>query len=285
MSGPAPVVFILSTRRAGSTWLNLVLGSCSWGANLGEYKRLFEDRGHVACRLCEAEGLPGCAVLHGVEHVDQRDAFAFATARLPGRVLFDASKRPEWARLFLGRDDVDARLVHLVRHPAGVMEGQRRRTGLSWDALLEDWELKNRAIEEFVASTGTPSMLVSYEDLTNDPERAFPALCAFAGGPFEPGALRYWEHEHHGLGGNGAASLYLRGRARVNYVTGDDAFYAELAGAPTRADTRWHDRVPADVALRAIDSPYAKELAARLGREWEHPAGRGGATRAANPAP
>jgi len=270
---PPTVVFILSTRRAGSTWLNLVLGSHSWAANLGEYMRIFTEPGHVACRVCEAEGRAQCTVLHGIEDVARADAYAFAAERLPGRVLIDASKRPEWCTLFAGRDDVDARLVHLVRHPAGFIESQSRRTDLSYDELIADWEFKNTGIDTFVRQSGAPSMLLSYEDLADDPERTFPALCAFAGGAFEPDALRYWEFPHHGLGGNGAASLYLRGRQRVNYTTGDDAYYDARVGAPTGSDTRWHERVPADVVRRAIATPYAVEMSRRLGRSWELPAG------------
>lgn len=273
MAERTTVVFILSTRRAGSTWLNLVLGSHTWAANLGEYMKIFIDPGHVTCRLCEAEGLAACTVLHGVEQVARADAYAFAAQRLPGRVLVDASKRPEWATLFVGRDHVDARLVHLVRHPAGFVESQRRRTALSDDELIADWERKNAEIDAFVAHSGAPNILVSYEDLADAPERTFPALCDFAGGAFEADALRYWEVPHHGLGANGAASLYLRGRARAEYTTGDDAYYDARVGVPTGSDTRWMQRLPADVVHRAIATPYAQEMARRLGRSWELPAG------------
>lgn len=87
------VVFILSAPYSGSTWLNLVLGSHSWAMNLGEYYRPFLNPDHIACRLCEAEGLPECTVLHGIEAVARADAYHFAALRSGKRILIDASKR------------------------------------------------------------------------------------------------------------------------------------------------------------------------------------------------
>ena len=264
------VAFILSTRRAGSTWLNAVLGSHSWAAALGEYEKVFSIPGHIACRLCEADGRAECSVLHGVEHVAQPDAFAFAAQRIPNRVLVDATKHPRWCNEFLGRDDLDVRIIHLVRHPAGVIEGNGRRdTHRSYDDLLAEWETTNAFIEAFTARCGVPHLLTSYEQLTDEPERAFPRLCTFLGGAFEPDTLRYWKTPHHGLGANGASSLYLRGRSRTVYVTGDDRYYDALASTPTCADTRWKERLPAAVVQHALTSPYAAALARRLGRPWD----------------
>jgi hypothetical protein len=264
------VVFILSTRRAGSTWLSLVLGSHSWAANLGEYVRTFRDSPQVTCRLCEADGRAECSVLHGIDAVPPEEAFSFAAQRIPDRVLVDASKRWRWCARFAGRADLDVRVIHLVRHPAGVIESEsRRRPDASHAELLAFWENGNVEIDDFVARSGLPHALVSYEALAEDPDRAFPSLCAFAGGAFEPAALRYWETPHHGLGANGASSLLLRGRARANYVTGDDAHYDALSAGATRADERWKERLPPESIRLAVTSPYARSLAKRLGRDWD----------------
>lgn len=264
------VVFILSTMRSGSTWLNAVLGSTSWAANLGEYFRPFLMPGHVACRLCEAEGLAACTVLEGIEHVDVADAFHFAAARMHKNVLIDASKRLDWCARFLHRDDLDVRLIHLVRHPAGYVESQaRREADATPEEILARWERVNADIESFVAASGAPSIVASYDDLADDPNTYFPAVCRFIGHAWEPSALAYWNVPHHGLGGNGAASLYLKGRKVPNYRTGDDAFYAALAEQTPSADRRWKERLSREFRERAISTPYAHRLAERLGHAWE----------------
>jgi hypothetical protein len=266
------VVFILSAPRSGSTWLNLVLGSHSWAMNLGEYYRPFLHPGHIVCRLCEADGLSECTMLHGIAAIDRVDAYHFAASRSGQRVLIDASKRLDWSRDFLGRSDIDARLIHLVRHPCGFVESEGRRAAadLSPTELLSMWENVNRSIDEFIAGAGAPSYLACYDDLANDPHRHFPPLCAFIGYKWEASALSYWTVSHHGLGGNGAASVYLRGRKLANYLTGDDAFYVAIDHRPTAADRRWKERLPEDFCRQAVASPYALAVRERLGeRIWE----------------
>jgi SAM-dependent methyltransferase len=259
------VVFILSSRHSGSTWLNLVLGSTSWGFNVGEYIRPFVMPGHVACRLCEAEGLPRCTLLHGIEGIAADDAFTFAAERSGKRVLIDASKNIAWCRRFLEREDIDAKIVHLFRHPCGYAESLvRRQSEYSYARAFDLWENTNQEIDEFARSAGYPSLSVCYEELADDPDRYFAPLCEFIGAPWESGAVAYWNAEHHGLGANGASSVYLRGRKVLNYVTRDDEFYAHVKDGPPAADRRWQARLTAEVHAEAMRRPYVAEVRARF---------------------
>jgi hypothetical protein len=101
------VAFILSAKQSGSTWFNLVLGSNSWSYSLGEYYRPFTMPGHRYCRLCEADGLPECMVLHGLEHVPDYKAFHFASERVDRRVIVDCSKQIDWCRKFIDIPGID----------------------------------------------------------------------------------------------------------------------------------------------------------------------------------
>jgi len=263
------VAFILSTRRAGSTWLNAVLGSHAPAAALGEYFRPFEMPGHVACRLCEGNGLAECIYLRGIEAVPLTDAYAFASERLGKNVLIDCSKQLHWPQYFMHRPDIDVRFIHLVRHPCGYLESERRRRpGDDVAAIAAEWAEQNRNIDRFSAHHGLPTYLASYDLLADFPEIYMPPLCRFLGFDFEPKALAYWNFEHHGLGGNGASSLYIRDRSVRAYVTGDDAHYARVADHPLAADTRWKRRLGADEIALATSSPYAAEMARRLTVRW-----------------
>ena len=263
------VVFILSEVRSGSTWLNLVLGSCSWAMSLGEYHRWWTMPDSAACRLCEADGLAECSLLGGVEQVAREHAFHFAAERSGRRFLIDASKDVDWCRGFLGRADIDARLIHLIRHPCGYVESQLRRDpGLRPEVALAQWAHGNRRIEEFVAPAPAPSCLACYDDLADFPDRALAGLCRWLGRDWEPTALAYWNVAHHGLGANGAPSVYLRGRKVNNYTTGEDAFYEEIARRPTAADRRWRDRLPPDFRSRAAAHPYVEHVRQSLPDVW-----------------
>jgi hypothetical protein len=266
---PISVVFILSAPRSGSTWLNLVLGSCAWGINLGEYYRLWEWPGHVACRLCEADGLAECTMLHGVDRVPQQNAFHFAALRSGKRVVIDCSKDIRWCHSFLDDPRIDVKVIHLVRHPAGYVESEsRRQKDLTHEALLEQWEAENQRISNFTAGLRTAAIAVSYDSLADTPDNAFPSLCGFLGQEWQPAALRYWEIPHHGLGANGAPSVYLRERKVANYTTGDDAYYEAIAARNVAADTRFRERLPEEFRRAAIARPYAQKLMAELGTIW-----------------
>jgi hypothetical protein len=265
------VGFILSASRSGSTWLNLVLGSHSWSSCLGEYWRPFHIPGFLVCNLCDANGLAECTSLHGIEKVARSEAFHFAAARMRKPVLIDASKRVAWATEFVDRDDIDARLIHLIRHPCGFAESfGRRYVDLSVEQIFDHWEQTNRAITDFIGRVDKPSIMVCYDDLADDPQRYFPPLCSFLGYQWESTSLRFWETAHHGPGGGGASSFFLRGRRRTNYRTGDDAFYEEIKDRPLSADRRWKTRLPTEMCRTLIEQPYARELARVLGKEsWE----------------
>ena len=72
---------IISLTRSGSNWLSYILGSSSDSAHLGEYHRPFSSHGHIACRLCEANGFSECKYLYGINNVDKSNAFKFAFDR------------------------------------------------------------------------------------------------------------------------------------------------------------------------------------------------------------
>ena len=94
----------------------------------------------------------------------------------------------------------------LRRHRIGIeaQSGTKYRRFVGWV------ERQNRLISDFLQLRHPSSKLVSYDQLADSPSDGFPELCRFIGMPWEETALEYWNVTHHGLGGNGAASVYLR---------------------------------------------------------------------------
>ena len=86
-------------------------------------------------------------------------------------------------------------------------------------------------------------MTAIYDELADDPKSTF-RRSARPSDPVDPAALRYWDAPQHGLGANGASSVYLRNRAVTNYDSGDDRFYERITARPTAADDRWRDGFP-----------------------------------------
>ena len=237
------IIFILSEKRSGSTWLSYVLGTHPDTAHLGEYYRPFTIAGHVACRLCEAKG-QACPVFAGIENVPIQKAFDFAFDRLDVHTLVDCSKDFDWIPNFLDKD-YDIRVVHLLRDPKGWFASERKRNPMSLEEGLARWNKTNQEIDDFIKQKKLKSVRVLYEDLTADPQKEFPKLCAFLGFDFDPKALHYWDKEHHGLGGNGAAFNVIGSLPDAKITTGDDQFYREKAGEVFQ-DDRWKTLLSSD---------------------------------------
>lgn len=229
------VVFILSEVRSGSTWLSYVLGSHPGVAHLGEYHRPFTYPGHVACRLCEAKGRTDCEILHGIEHVAKEYAYDFAFERFCKPILCDATKATEWMEGFLGHDRYQVKVVHLMRDPRGWFASQSRREPMSAQFAAQRWVDANTRIIDFVAAHRLPCCTVFYDELTVHPERYFPPLSSFIGSRYDDSVLEYWNREHHGLGGNGAAFSVIGKFEQASVTTGDDSFYQ------ARVNKRFHD--------------------------------------------
>ena len=238
------VVFILSERQSGSTWLSYVLGSHASASHLGEYRRPFTMPGHVACRLCEARSQP-CPIFHDIHSIPLERAFDYAFERLGSNCLIDCSKQLSWiSRFALGENgeprenNFDLKVVHLLRDPRGWFASQLRRSPLAAVDAIATWQKTNREIAHLIQQHRLHALRVLYDDLTGRPADAFPRLCDFLGFDFQPAALHYWNKEHHGLGGNGAAFSLLGSLPQAKVTTGDDAFYQQQS-QQMFCDDRW----------------------------------------------
>jgi hypothetical protein len=245
------VVFLLSELRTGSTWLSYVLGSHSRAVHLGEFCRPFTIPGHTACRRCEAKGERQCEYLYGITAIAKEHAFDFAFARFRQPILIDASKSLAWLATFAGADRYRVKAVHLLRDPRAWYASERRRTEMSVGDAMTRWVATNQTIAAALRDLAVPYLTQWYDALCTCPDVHFPALCDFIGMPFELRALRYWEKEHHGLGGNGAALNNLTGLPRAQVLTGDDEYYIQRLQKHFY-DSRWLVQLH-DLERRAIE--------------------------------
>ena len=268
-SFPNKVVFIHSEFRSGSTWLSYVLGSHVSAAHLGEFCRPFIYENHTACRLCEAKGLAECELLHGIEHVDKRLAHDFAFARMKKPILIDSSKYLDWTSQFLDQTRYPIQVIHLIRDPRGWFASERRRTPMSVEAAMQRWLGANRYLKDYMQSHGLPCFTGFYDELAIQPEVYFPPLCGFLGMTFDKAALQYWNYEHHGLGGNGAAFNVIGKYGKAVIITGDDSFYKMHAGRPFY-DTRWPGQLSSDERAAIERSTEVRQLLQQYGRDLPH---------------
>jgi hypothetical protein len=183
------------------------------------------------------------------------------------RIVVDSSKLASLAFCLRWCDDVDLRVLHVVRDSRAVAYSWTRRvyrpdvaasrsdgptvrapaaarshmmTYAPASAAMR-WNLQNSALH-VLAGTGTPTSLVRYEDVVRDPQLVLREIAAFAGMPLTDAAFRF-------LGGDGADRHAHLGAAhtvsgnRMRFVTGrmpirqDDAWRASMPVGQRRAVT------------------------------------------------
>ncbi|MGH8906044.1 MAG: sulfotransferase [Egibacteraceae bacterium] len=100
--------------------------------------------------------------------------------------VIDSSKHPSWACL-LWSAGVDLRVVHLIRHPCGVVHSSSSPVHRPQAGAGEQWMPAHRAVDvvfrwsvfnllfHVLQHRGIPTLRLRYEDLAEDPEAAVTA--------------------------------------------------------------------------------------------------------------
>ncbi len=158
------------------------------------------------------------------------------------RVVVDSSKRPSTAHLLATAEDIDLRVVQVVRDPRGVVNSWSRQVALPDKAGARSY-LKRRSLRETVrrwltvnlltealSRSGVPVLRVRYEDLVAEPVVAMSAVQQLMGEVPTPEATSFLGPE--GLA-TGASHAIAGGRVRMR--TGP---------VPLRLDEAWRRELP-----------------------------------------
>jgi len=230
-----PMVFILSAVRSGSTLLRVMLAGHpalfvppelellpfpSLGVRRAQAKALGHEwiRLGLLSAIGELGGLSVEVAAGETEALERNDVampavFERLQRSASPRVLVDKSPlyahHPEWLgyaeRLFS-----QARYIHLVRHPASVIDSFVRmrfhrligRHALLWDEnpwlhAEKIWAGLNRHIVDFLAGIEPERQLqVRFETLATEPAAVMNEICAFLGIRFDPAVLTPYSSQH-----------------------------------------------------------------------------------------
>jgi len=156
-------------------------------------------------------------------------------------VIIDSSKHPAWAYVLAGTDTVDLRVVHLVRHPSGVVQSWSRAVARpqadagTGDRLMPAhsplevavrWDVFNRLLHR-LARRSVPTVLVRYEDYVDDLDGTLRACLGLFGLPYA--ATPTGMGTGHGIAGNPS-----RFAQEDQAITRDDRWITELGTATHR---------------------------------------------------
>ncbi len=205
---PITVINLISVAFSGSTWLNLLLGSHDRAFSVGEMKRLLREPEPT----CTIHGR-GCDLWSRFRFDPEANPFV-ELARLSGRDVFVVNNSRKFMRYQRG-PAVRAKFVHLVRDGRPVVASMLRKGKYTsvWTAgrdLVHELRRNERLIRR---QRRDDAVFLRYEDALADTPGAVRRVCDLAGLDFDPAMLRFWEREHHFLGGNPGTLFSMLRRA------------------------------------------------------------------------
>ncbi|MER6349987.1 sulfotransferase family protein [Streptomyces sp. NPDC001595] len=187
-------VFVLSSVRSGSTLLRVLLNSHS---RIRAPHEMHLRTVHVAMsRDFTADAMRELRLdRQELEHVLWDRVLHLELTRSGKDHIVDKTPANTliWPRLH--RCWPDARYIVLLRHPAAVIASlTRRRTDPDHRAIRAEVLDYAEKLEE--ARTRLDAHVITYEELTADPERVTRGLCDHLGVPWEPTMLDYGTQDH-----------------------------------------------------------------------------------------
>ncbi|MET7349694.1 sulfotransferase family protein [Streptomyces mirabilis] len=187
-------VFVLSSVRSGSTLLRVLLNSHS---QIRAPHEMHLRTVHVhPSRDFTAEAMRALELdKDELEHALWDRLLHLELTRSGKRIIVD--KTPPntlvWPRLH--RCWPSARYIVLLRHPGAVITSlTNRRSDPDHEAIHEEVLGYSEKLEE--ARRNLDAHVITYEELTADPERTTRGLCDYLGVPWESGMLDYGSQDH-----------------------------------------------------------------------------------------
>ncbi|UCH98018.1 MAG: sulfotransferase, partial [Candidatus Aminicenantes bacterium] len=277
----APVIFILSPTRSGSTLLRVMLGGhprlfAPPELNLLSARTLDEISGGVAGEIRAVMQLKQCSVDEAKKMMksfeDQqmtgREFYRLVQGWLNGRILVDKSPLYAYYPDVLQRAEEEFErpyYIHLVRHPYGMIRSKEEAKLNLVQGVLKDfsvtryelaeleWIICHQNILEFFKRVpGSRRYCIRFEDLVKEPRKSMEGICEFLGLEFHPGMLEPYSDKKERM----TDGIHSQGIMR-----GDPKFHTHKTIDPAVAD-QWKTYFKKDFL-----SDITRELAESFGYE------------------
>jgi aryl carrier-like protein len=277
----APVIFILSPTRSGSTLLRVMLGGhprlfAPPELNLLSARTLDEISGGVAGEVRAVMQLKQCSVDEAKKmmksfedrQMTTREFYRLVQDWLNGRTLVDKSPLYAYYPGVLQRAEEEFEhpyYIHLVRHPYGMIRSKEEaKLNLIQGALKElsitryevaelEWIICHQNIVEFLKKVpSSRQYCLKFEDLVKEPHKSMEKICEFLDLEFHQGMLEPYSDRKERM----TDGIHSQG-----IMKGDPKFHTHKAIEPGAAD-QWKTYFKKDFL-----SDITRELAESFGYE------------------
>jgi len=206
------VIGIIGPGYSGSTMLSFMLGSLPGCKTAGEDYRILDPNKDIECFCCPRGE---CQVFRpGFRYgLDYGNVWERLADMLDTESLIVSDKLPFIYKRYLDANpDVDISFVLPYKRPEQFVHSSMGHDADSSKlAGLQFWRQCIRGSIEMMKNHGSRHTTCSLDDLTNNPVDELRRVAEALALPFDPGAVEYWNHEHHDFGGNWTAHLNVWG--------------------------------------------------------------------------
>jgi len=276
------ICFISGAPHSGSTLLGLILGSHSNAFYAGEANKTrflgnkninntTEDKG---CKVC---GENHCPVWGDYKYDETEILYNYLAEKNKKSLIIDSTKNIKWLEKqisFLSNFKLELYLIYLGRDGRAVINSRiRKYKDANIKELINNWKEHIKKTNRLYQSFEGKKIKIHYEELATNPVKVIQNLCDLMKISYEEEMLKYYQHEHHPLGGNvGTQSLIIRAQdinreKSLIHLSERNQYYYEEHPLGIKLDLRWKDELDPDI------QSLFKEMTENINDEfsWDNP--------------
>ncbi len=248
------VCFICGAGHSGSTLLGLILGSHQDCFYSGEARkaRFMQNTNYLIKTTCNLCGI-NCPVWKDFITSTHLDLYEQISLKTQKPIVIDSTKNTSWLEeqiATIQKTSSQPFLIFLQRDGRAVINSRTRKyPQINVKKIINDWkEIINETQELYRHFKGN-KIKIKYEHLATNVENVIRTLCDFLEIDYQPQMVKYYQHEHHPVGGNnGTKFLIVKAQHKnteefLHKVSKRCSDYYQNHGLEITLDLRWHQEL------------------------------------------
>ena len=270
------VVFVCGAGHSGSTLLGLILGSHSDCFYAGEAKNscfIGKENRPIQKRTCKVCGFD-CPVWGNLTLEDSKILYEKLSFKTQKPIIIDSTKDVAWIAEKIANmknSETQIFLLFIQRDGRAVINSWiRKNPEKDVREQIQKWIQNMRDANKIFNSFASHKLKIRYEELATNPQQEMMKICNFLNIEYEPKMLKFYESEHHPIGGNnGTQSLLIKVQKRkINDLSVLRQSRIKLDNYPQMEYYKKHE-----LGI-SLDLRWREELAPSVERLFEEMAGK-----------